>query len=86
MRRDSSFCAKSVRYNIFTNGAPYSSAFSARVMPMQTTCDLAVFMWTAWINLAANVLILQTTAMSKVFVLLLWIANGLTILFSHYMP
>jgi len=23
MRRDSSFCAKSVRYNIFTNGAPY---------------------------------------------------------------
>jgi len=22
MRRDSSFCAKSVRYNIFTNGAP----------------------------------------------------------------
>jgi len=21
-RRDSSFCAKSVRYNIFTNGAP----------------------------------------------------------------
>jgi len=23
--RDSSFCAKSVRYNIFTNGAPYSS-------------------------------------------------------------
>jgi len=25
MRRDSSFCAKSVRYNIFTNGAPYAS-------------------------------------------------------------
>ena len=24
MRRDSSFCAKSVRYNIFTNGAPYT--------------------------------------------------------------
>jgi len=24
MRRDSSFCAKSVRYNIFTNGAPYA--------------------------------------------------------------
>jgi len=24
MHRDSSFCAKSVRYNIFTNGAPYS--------------------------------------------------------------
>ena len=23
VRRDSSFCAKSVRYNIFTNGAPY---------------------------------------------------------------
>jgi len=23
MRRDSSFCAKSVRYNIFTNGTPY---------------------------------------------------------------
>jgi len=23
LRRDSSFCAKSVRYNIFTNGAPY---------------------------------------------------------------
>jgi len=23
MRRDSSFCAKSVRYNIFTNDAPY---------------------------------------------------------------
>jgi len=23
MRRDSTFCAKSVRYNIFTNGAPY---------------------------------------------------------------
>jgi len=23
MRRDGSFCAKSVRYNIFTNGAPY---------------------------------------------------------------
>jgi len=22
MRRDSSFCGKSVRYNIFTNGAP----------------------------------------------------------------
>jgi len=22
MRRDSSFCAKSVRYNIFANGAP----------------------------------------------------------------
>jgi len=22
MRRDSTFCAKSVRYNIFTNGAP----------------------------------------------------------------
>jgi len=22
MRRDSSFCAKSVRYNMFTNGAP----------------------------------------------------------------
>jgi len=22
MRRDSSFCAKSVRYNILTNGAP----------------------------------------------------------------
>jgi len=26
MRRDSSFCAKSVRYNIFTNGAPQASA------------------------------------------------------------
>jgi len=26
MRRDSSFCAKSVRYNIFTNGAPYNDA------------------------------------------------------------
>jgi len=26
MRRDSSVCAKSVRYNIFTNGAPYTSA------------------------------------------------------------
>jgi len=26
MRRDSSFCAKSVRYNVFTNGAPYSFA------------------------------------------------------------
>jgi len=25
MRRDSRFCAKSVRYNIFTNGAPYRS-------------------------------------------------------------
>jgi len=25
MRRDSSFCAKSVRYNIFTNGAPFAS-------------------------------------------------------------
>jgi len=25
MHRDSSFCAKSVRYNIFTNGAPYLS-------------------------------------------------------------
>jgi len=25
MRRDSSFCAKSVRYNIFTNGASYLS-------------------------------------------------------------
>jgi len=25
MRRDSSFCAKSVRYNIFTNGAPYKA-------------------------------------------------------------
>jgi len=23
MRKDISFCAKSVRYNIFTNGAPY---------------------------------------------------------------
>jgi len=23
MRRDSTFCAKSVRYNIFTNDAPY---------------------------------------------------------------
>jgi len=23
--RDSSFCAKSVRYNIFTNGAPYKT-------------------------------------------------------------
>jgi len=23
MHRDRSFCAKSVRYNIFTNGAPY---------------------------------------------------------------
>jgi len=23
MRRDSSLCAKSVRYNIFANGAPY---------------------------------------------------------------
>jgi len=28
MRRDSSFCAKSVRYNIFTNGAPYSPLFT----------------------------------------------------------
>jgi len=26
MRRDSSFCAKSVRYNIFTNGAAYYGA------------------------------------------------------------
>jgi len=25
MRRDSSFCAKSVRYNIFTNDAPYKA-------------------------------------------------------------
>jgi len=25
MRRDSSFCAKSVSYNIFTNGVPYTS-------------------------------------------------------------
>jgi len=23
MRRDSSFCGKSVEYNVFTNGAPY---------------------------------------------------------------
>jgi len=25
MRRDSGFCAKSVRYNLFTNGVPYNS-------------------------------------------------------------
>jgi len=25
MRRDSIFCAKSVRYNIFTSGAPYKT-------------------------------------------------------------
>jgi len=23
MHRDSSFCAKSLRYNVFTNGTPY---------------------------------------------------------------
>ena len=28
MRRDSSFCAKSVRYNIFTNGALYYAVMS----------------------------------------------------------
>jgi len=33
MRRDSSFCAKSVRYNIFTNGAPYE-------FPNPTTLDV----------------------------------------------
>jgi len=27
MLRDSTFCAKSVRYNIFTNGAPYNPSF-----------------------------------------------------------
>jgi len=31
MRRDSSFCAKSVRYNIFTNGAPYALRNKCRV-------------------------------------------------------
>jgi len=29
MHRDSSFCAKSVRYNIFTNGAPSQSRTAA---------------------------------------------------------
>jgi len=28
MRRDSSFCAKPVRYNIFTNGAPYHTVLT----------------------------------------------------------
>jgi len=41
--RDSSFCAKSARYNIFTNGAPYErlttaqkTAFIVRKKPAST--------------------------------------------------
>jgi len=33
MGRDSSFCAKSVRYNIFTNGAPYVYIFNQNSIP-----------------------------------------------------
>jgi len=33
MRRDNSFCAKSVRYNIFTNGAPYARPSTCSVLP-----------------------------------------------------
>jgi len=39
MRRDSSFCAKSVRYNIFTNGAPY--------MCIGTASHMGSFCWAA---------------------------------------
>ena len=38
MRRDSTFCAKSVRYNIFTNGAPQQSSriafLTSRFVPL----------------------------------------------------
>jgi len=33
MRRDISFCAKSVRYNTFTNGAPYLDSFHCLTDP-----------------------------------------------------
>ena len=36
MRRDSSFCAKSVRYNIFTNGAPYECSVTCTPSDEQT--------------------------------------------------
>jgi len=39
MRRDSSFCAKSVRYNIFTNGAPYKHSKQC----MLTICPQIAF-------------------------------------------
>jgi len=35
MRRDSNFCAKSVRYNIFTNGAPYAQMRLRKVLITQ---------------------------------------------------
>ena len=49
MRRDSSFCAKSVIYNIFTNGAPYESLvvkiyeffhiYTVRVTELKNFCE-----------------------------------------------
>jgi len=33
MDRDNSFCAKSVRYNIFTKGAPYTTPLQERHFP-----------------------------------------------------
>jgi len=37
MNRDSSFCAKSVKYNIFANGAPYPFLFNIYISDLPTT-------------------------------------------------
>jgi len=49
MRRDSSFCATSVRYNISMNGAPYPSAIDmARTFRLlvQLHCLIHIRKWT----------------------------------------
>ena len=45
MRRDSSFCAKSVRYNIFTNGAPYRHTKNDRFKISLPTAEFLCGLW-----------------------------------------
>jgi len=43
MRRDSSFCAKSVRYNIFTNGDRQHDTRAVNVTFAQCECHTSIY-------------------------------------------
>jgi len=46
MRRDSSFCDKSVRYNIFANGTPYSTHVACVPYPQRlASCLQQLGLW-----------------------------------------
>ena len=66
MRRDSSFCAKSVRYNIFTNDAPQFSPIAARQSVFMVASQLLLSVYS---TPSAKAVFATTQLKSAVFVI-----------------